>query len=105
MKRGVDARGKRRYKCRDCGRSFGGSVRKVFGMTKLFREVLMRYAECLTTASRSAKLPASATCLLEDLVLYAARPLEALHKHMPSLQVEVGASVSAFSTTVPSPKR
>ena len=46
VKRGKDSLGKQRYKCCDCGRSFGGGAWKIFGTTKLSRDQWMRFAEC-----------------------------------------------------------
>lgn len=97
-RRGKDSLGKQRYRCRDCGRSFGGSARKIFGTTKLPRETWMRVAEChIDRLSLRASAERCGVCLKTTFFMRH-RILEATRTHMPSFQVEAGCGAELDET-------
>lgn len=98
VKRGKDSLDKQRYKCRDCGRSFGGSAWKIFGTTKLTRETWMRFAEChIDRLSLRDSAERCGVCL-KTAFFMRHRILEATRKHMPSFQVEAGCGAELDET-------
>lgn len=101
VKRGRDALGKQRYKCRDCGRSFGGSAKKIFGTTKLPRETWSRYAECFVDGLSLRDAADKCGVCLKTSFFMRHRLLEALAKHMPSFQVEPGCGAELDETFFP----
>ena len=101
VRRGRDHLGKQRYKCRDCGRTFGGSSRKIFGSTKLDRATWMKYAECFVDMLTLRDAAAKCGVCLKTSFFMRHRLLEALRKHMPSFQVEPGCGVELDETFLP----
>lgn len=101
VKRGRDHLGKQRYKCRDCGRTFGGSARKIFASTKLDRATWMKYAECFIDLLPLRDAAAKCGVCLKTSFFMRHRLLEALRKHMPSFQVEPGCGVELDETFLP----
>lgn len=101
VKRGRDRLGKQRYKCKDCGRTFVGSARKIFGTTKLDRSTWMKYAECFVDALSLRDAATRCGVCLKTSFFMRHRLLEALRKHMPSFQVEAGCGVELDETFLP----
>ena len=46
VKRGRDGRGRQRFLCRGCARTFTDATMRIFSTTKLDRSAWMRFAEC-----------------------------------------------------------
>ena len=98
VKRGKDAKGKQRYKCRDCERTFVGTAWKIFGTTKLDRDKWMRFAECHVYRLSLRTSAERCEVCLKTAFFMRHRILEAIHKHMPSFQVEAGCGAELDET-------
>ena len=98
VKRGKDSLGKQRYKCCDCGRSFGGSAWKIFGTTKLSRDQWMRFSECHIDRLTLRESAERCGVCLKTAFFMRHRILEVTRKHMPSFQVEAGCGAELDET-------
>ena len=88
VRRGRDGLGKQRYSCRDCGRSFNGSARKIMATTKLPGSTWMRYAECFVDRKPLRDCAAECHVSLKTSFFMRHRILEALAKRQPAFRAD-----------------
>ena len=101
VKRGKDSHGGQRYLCRDCGRTFNGSARKVFATSKLPRDTWMAYVTCFVDMLPLRECAARCGVSLKTSFFMRHRLLEALAKHSPAFCVEPGCGCELDETFFP----
>ncbi len=101
VKRGRCANGSQRYLCRDCGRSFNGSARKVFTASKLPREKWMAYIECFVDALPLRVCAERCGVSLKTSFFMRHRLIEAIQRHSPAFHVEPGCGCELDETFFP----
>ena len=90
VRRGRDAAGAQRCLCKDCGRSFNGSARKVLAASKLGRPAWMRFAECFVDRRPLRECAEECGVSLKTAFFMRHRVLEALAKRTPAFRVGPG---------------
>lgn len=90
VKRGRDGRGRQRFLCRGCARTFTDATMRIFSTTKLDRSAWMRFAECHVDMLPLRESAEKCGVCLKTAFFMRHRLLEAMAKRMPAFRVEAG---------------
>ncbi|MDY3667804.1 MAG: IS1595 family transposase [Collinsella sp.] len=90
VKRGRDGRGRQRFLCRGCARTFTDATMRIFSTTKLDRSAWMRFAECHVDMLLLRESAEKCGVCLKTAFFMRHRLLEAMAKRMPAFRVEAG---------------
>lgn len=101
VRKGRDGRGRQRWLCRGCGRTFGVSTGSVLATTKLPASTWHRYAQMMVGGSSLRDCAAECGVSLRTSFSMRHRLLEVMERSLPAFEAGPGCAVQADETMLP----